>query len=437
MRATVVGPLPIILLPFGLFLFVGADITWPQYSQQCADDAGPPYADDAEYFGDGGKYHDGSAAVPILQNGTCAPRMQKACSERPTIKTAYLEGPLDCGDQGWYCRIFQEEGWDNVALVNDYNFGHCNTTENFEDAGIDVDGHCHGSSHDNTYYWWIRDHWHRQYNGRIRCCCGWFTESATADISPEPLYNRRIANRCDYRRLVTQTENLDNCRDANEDHNMGFDDIGCDPQYKDQVGKPIPEDDGACWEISKFGFVDDDATRAPTPASAEPTINPTESPTSFPTKSPMKMQTSFPMNNPTTSPTTSPTTGPTISPTSSPMDVPTGTPISSPEEECVQKGRTRFIIKRKGKKNLKHNCNWLKKRSPNQRKNFCRKQEGTRKLPPPKEACPITCKKFTMIKCERPRSDEDSSDENEDLSDEDELSGEENEGIDGNIFIFD
>jgi len=28
----------------------------------------------------------------------------------------------------------------------------------------------------------------------------------------------RIANRCDYRRLVTSGENLENCRDANEDH---------------------------------------------------------------------------------------------------------------------------------------------------------------------------------------------------------------------------
>lgn len=99
---------------------------------------------------------------------------------------------------------------------------------------------------------WIRDHWHRQYNGKVRCCCGWF------EGGPQPLYGRRIANRCDYRRLVTSTENVNNCRDANEGHNMGFDDIGCDRQYESsQLNKPIPEDNNVCWEIEKFGFTEE------------------------------------------------------------------------------------------------------------------------------------------------------------------------------------
>ena len=65
-----------------------ADIDWPLYSQQCRDDAGPPYADDEP----GIKYHAGSAAYPVLENGECAQPLQSACSSRPDFKTAYLEG---------------------------------------------------------------------------------------------------------------------------------------------------------------------------------------------------------------------------------------------------------------------------------------------------------------------------------------------------------
>jgi len=231
---------------------VNADITWPLYTQQCRDDAGSPYTDDAETYPNGGKYHDNSAAIPVLQpDGSCAKPMQDACTKRPNPKTAYLEGPIDCGDNGWYCRIMPDENWPSVNLISDVNFGHCNTTDGFEDAGYDRDGHCHGSDNDSTYYWWVRDHFFRQYNGRLRCCCGWYEGS-------EPLYGRRIANRCDYRRLVTSQADADTCRDANEDHNLGFDDIGCDASFEDQIGKPIPENDDFCWEVNKFGFSEGD-----------------------------------------------------------------------------------------------------------------------------------------------------------------------------------
>lgn len=351
MRATTkVCPLPVTLLLFGFSLLISAqsNTVWPEYNQQCRDDSGPPFLDDEDTFPNGGKYHDDSAAVPILQNGKCAPKMQNACRDRPTVIGAYLEGPIDCGDQGWYCRIFVEDGWDNVALRNDYNFGHCNTTENFDDAGRDQDGHCHGSSHDNTYYWWIRDHWHRQYNGRLRCCCGWYTNTSTPEISPEPLYNRRIANRCDYRRLVTPEENINNCRDANEEHGLGFDDIGCDPKFSNQIDAPIPEDDSKCWEVSKFGYADTDATRAPTPASAAPSRNKD------------------------------------TNPTLSPMEEP-------PEEDCTEDPEAKFIVKRKGKNNLKKKCKWLMNRNDKKKKNYCRKKKGTNKLDPPKVSCRITC----------------------------------------------
>ena len=236
-------------LTLNILQFARSQDKWPEYNQQCRDDAGPPFADDEDTFGKGGKYHDKSSAFPILQNGKCAPPIQKACETKP-IKTAYLEGPIDCGDKGWYCRIIMDPNWKNYNLKSDFNFGHCNRTEALEDHGWDGDGHCHGSSHDNVYYWWVRDHWHRQYNGHLRCCCGWSKGSSST-----PMYERRIANRCDYRRLVTKDEPLNKCRDANEGHGMGFDDIGCDKEkYGDQIGKPIPEDDGICWEVARFGY---------------------------------------------------------------------------------------------------------------------------------------------------------------------------------------
>ena len=95
-----VWPLPVFVLIVSIFQYVDAqDIVWPEYSQGCQDDAGPPYVDDEENFPNGGKYHDTSAAIPILQNGQCAPKMQKACAQRPNPRTAYFEGPLDCGDR--------------------------------------------------------------------------------------------------------------------------------------------------------------------------------------------------------------------------------------------------------------------------------------------------------------------------------------------------
>ena len=229
-----------------------ADIQWPLYDQQCRDDAGTTYGDDAEIYGPNGYYHDNSAATPILQDGKCPGPLEQACKDRPTEKAAFMEGPIDCGDQGWYCRIMPDENWPSINLIGDLNFGHCNTTDGFDDAGYDGDGHCHGSSVDNTYYWWVRDHFFRQYNGRLRCCCGWY-EGA----SDTPMYGRRIANRCDYRRQLTETEDPSECRDANEDHNLGFDDIGCDPSFRaSQLNKPIPEDDGICWEVARFGYSD-------------------------------------------------------------------------------------------------------------------------------------------------------------------------------------
>ena len=209
----------------------------------------------------GKKYHDGSKATIVLQDGKCPSPLEGACNSRSTQKTAYIEGPIDCGDQGWYCRIMPaapEDNWPPLALAGDVNFGHCNSTDAFDDAGFDRDGHCHGSDKDNTYYWWVRDHWHRQYNGHLRCCCGW-----AEDTSDTPMFAGRIGNRCDFRRQVTQDEDLSKCRDANEEdvdnlpHGLSYEG-GCNPQYENQIGSPIPEDDSMCWEVRYFGEAGDD-----------------------------------------------------------------------------------------------------------------------------------------------------------------------------------
>ena len=143
----------------GLAPVVGGEETFPPYSQQCQDDAGPPFMDDAETFGPGGTFHDQKPATAV---GDCPAPLQGACGKKEQT-AAFLEGPIDCGGRGWFCRILEEPGWPTINLISDVNFGYCNTTEGFEDAGFDKAGHCHGSNSDDSYYWWVRDHWHRQY----------------------------------------------------------------------------------------------------------------------------------------------------------------------------------------------------------------------------------------------------------------------------------
>ena len=57
---------------------------------------------------------------------------------------------------------------------------------------------------------------------------------------------------------MTQQEDVSQCRDANEEHGLGFDDIGCDPQFRaSQLNKPIPENDDICWEVQRFGATEE------------------------------------------------------------------------------------------------------------------------------------------------------------------------------------
>mmetsp|Transcript_3274 Transcript_3274/g.4936 ORF Transcript_3274/g.4936 Transcript_3274/m.4936 type:complete len:385 (-) Transcript_3274:210-1364(-) len=358
-----------------LFATVAADVVWPIYNQQCRDDAGPPYDDDEP----GTYYHSkNSQAIPVMLNGECPGPLKAACASRPNKRTAFLEGPISCGDKGWYCRIMEEPNWPPIGLTGDVNFGHCNTTDGLEDHGYDQDGHCHGSDFDDTYYWWVRDHWHRQYNGRLRCCCGW------KEGGSQPLYSRRIANRCDFRRKVVDENDRENCRDANEDHNQGFDDIGCDiSKYSDQLNKPIPEDDSVCWEVQKFGFSEGSDPPPPT----DPPVG-----------------------------------GPT---SPAPVASPVAEPPSDDDSDCIEEESDEFFFRRKlvneQRVVIRKTCEWLSGEPEGRIERICGRIQGADQWRPAQKVCQVTCGT-----CE-----DDEEDGEDDEGEDDEGEEEDDEGEDG------
>lgn len=205
-------------------------------SQQCRDDAGPPYEDD-----EGDAYYQNSKAVAVLNSsGICSSPVNAAC-EKKGVLAAHLDGPVDCGGRGWHCRIFDQPGWINPNF-NDRNFALCNASDADE---RDDGGHCHGSDTDNTYGWWVRDHWHRGYSGRLVCCCnpapGW----------PEGL--KGLTNRCDFRRQIVPKE-LKTCRDANEDHPkpLGGFEGGCAAHENRVYKEPLEQNPDGCWVVRYF-----------------------------------------------------------------------------------------------------------------------------------------------------------------------------------------
>jgi len=206
-------------------------------SQQCEDDAGPPWADDEP----GWLYHSNSPATPLLgpHGGECPHMLKGACAAKGA-KAAFLEGPVDCGaDQGWFCRISVDPSYVG-QLQGDLNFGYCNGT-GYDEPGYDQDGHCHGSSYDDTFGWWARDHWFRGYKGKLDCCCGWRTDQSL----------HGFVNRCDYRKHV-KPEDLKQCRDANEEHDDGYED-GCQKHDNVPFKDPLVHNPGQCWSVDKFG----------------------------------------------------------------------------------------------------------------------------------------------------------------------------------------
>merc|ERR1719473_1312283 len=198
-------------------------------SQQCRDDAGPPWGDELPA---GPAYFDGTPAKP---EGDCPAPLAAACAAK-SKKAAFLAGPVDCGGKGWHCRIAPQPGFVPRGGFRDANFAHCNRTDADES---DADGHCHGSSEDSVYGWWVRDHWYRGYAGRLTCCCDWNGLKG-------------LVNRCDYRRKVVDANDLETCRDANEDHGKTY--SGTCAAYKDKIpfGDPALKPGNQCWVVSNF-----------------------------------------------------------------------------------------------------------------------------------------------------------------------------------------
>ena len=197
-------------------------------AQHCRHDAGPPWGDDEENFGSKAYF----ANTPAYPHGVCPAPLAAACAAKGK-KAAFLDGPVDCGGKGWFCRIMPQAGWRNPDF-DDNNFAHCNVRDADE---RDDQGHCHGSDQDDTYGWWVRDHWFRGYAGTLICSCDWSKLKG-------------LANRCDYRRHVDADE-AGKCRDANERHGMSYED-GCEAHADKPFDDPCHAADSECWTVSSF-----------------------------------------------------------------------------------------------------------------------------------------------------------------------------------------
>jgi len=250
-----------------LFSFTTAQRQYPDFptlNQQCQDDAGPRWIDDIENFGTDKFYWSNSHAQAVLnQDGSCAEPVEAACRTRTNPLQAYIEGPISCPD-AWFCRIYPDPNHGSKTdFLGDRNYGDCDKST-WEETDTDQDGHCHGGMDPSSYYWWVRDHWNRPYSGRVKCCCVDSMEIANTNPPRRTMDLRGIANRCDYRAVVTV--GADNCRDANEDHEggrmgsgfrYGFDGpcpLAADGRTVAYVREPADE---MCWEILNFGIPDD------------------------------------------------------------------------------------------------------------------------------------------------------------------------------------
>jgi len=230
------------------------------YSQQCTDDAGPMWQDDKELFPNK-HYWDGTPATPQLpSSGKCPPPLAAACA-RKGVKAAHLDGPISCGGKGFFCRIMPQPNWFNsdakpmegeeasfhLKAFKEANFYHCNTTsqteQEREQGHPNSQGHCHGGLTDETYGWWLRDHWFRGYAGSLHCCCDY--KGATVGV----------VDSCDIRRPVTKDEN---CRDPNEDARAkhmykGGCSAAHKANFKDPAENATPGQE-TCWTVTSFSL---------------------------------------------------------------------------------------------------------------------------------------------------------------------------------------
>ena len=41
------------------------------------------------------------------------------------MRAAFLDGPVQCGGRGWFCRILEQDDWKHSEGFQDSNFAHC------------------------------------------------------------------------------------------------------------------------------------------------------------------------------------------------------------------------------------------------------------------------------------------------------------------------
>ena len=68
-------------------------------------------------------------------------------------KIAAFPGLIDCDKRSWFCRIERQDRF----VEREFRL---NCARPQRPTG-GADGHCHGSDSDETYGWWVRDHWFR------------------------------------------------------------------------------------------------------------------------------------------------------------------------------------------------------------------------------------------------------------------------------------
>jgi len=225
--------------------------------QQCTEDTGPPWADDGFEYPNKHYWSD-TPATPILpSNGKCPPPLQAACARKGT-KAAHLDGPVQCGGKGFFCRIVPQKNWLNPSaehmkgdpkhdkgMFRESNFYHCNRkiAHPKEMEGW-ADGHCHGGLTDDSYGWWLRDHWFRGYAGTLHCCCDYGAVKG-------------VVNSCDIRRHVSEADSKSGkCTDPNEDtraehmHTSGCSDADI-ANFKDPKDSAKPGQE-TCWTVKNF-----------------------------------------------------------------------------------------------------------------------------------------------------------------------------------------
>lgn len=283
-------------------------------NQQCSDDAGPPWEDDGNVA-----YYVGFPNTPVLQQPNLCPAPLSAACKLKGALAAHLDGPVDCAGKGWFCRIFYQPDHRMPGMsagdFPDSNFASCNQS----DTDHDRDGHCHGSDVDDTYGWWIRDHWHRNYAGSLKCCCDW---KATIGV----------VNRCDYRKHVSPSVRL-NCRDANEEHNVDWA-PGCTQSHFRNYQEPPSE---KCWQVSSFGPGPFDDPPLPSLAPPSPPSPPLPSSTPSLTSSPSTSAMS-------PSSTLSPNHGKSLPPSPSPPSPQLSPTSALKSSTSIAKGRHQAIL---------------------------------------------------------------------------------------------